>query len=342
MGAGRLILVPQLPVELRYQEWWLPEMVAQLKDTFGEILVLGRGSVYKANRKDFAPKISSLYNELEQMRAFVDYFDVGSSSDDVLLHCDLSFPGLFHSILAHHRPARCVAICHASAKNKHDLFAPIRTKKWAFERAAAAFYDKVLVATQYHARKLNLPNTVVMGALPDPPRRLYEPTPDGVISAWAHRPPSALLDNDRQRRRTFPLVSVARPCRQKVDSAVEGILAKWGNPIYRPPEPWGDWMSYYAFLYDSEYLVITACEETYGYQVVDAVKMGCIPIAPNSCSYRELLPREYLYDTWGSPTEKAKRICQIVMKDLPVPTLRTDNAAQGFWDRLKKELTTWG
>jgi len=46
----------------------------------------------------------------------------------------------------------------------------------------------------------------------------------------------------------------------------------------------------------SKILLITAHEDTFGYQIVDAIINGCVPLARNDLAYPELLPKEYLYN----------------------------------------------
>lgn len=278
MASRRLILVPQYPAKLRYQEWWFTEFPKNYSKYFDEILVLGSNSKLLDEEysgkysKDFSPLKLSIEFELEQIR---EYYDLYLDKDDVLLLNDISFPGFFTNILYFRRPSWTFAICHATSKNRYDFFSSVRFSKWQVEKGYSSIFDGIFVATNYHKRKLGWKNIHVV-RFPNPPF-------------------VGLVDTKIERNRF--LVSVAREYRQKVNKKFERRIEKQlGIKIERPVKL-KDWKDYYSFLADSKFLFITSNEETYGYQVIDAIINGCIPIAPNAFSYPELLPSFLLYDT---------------------------------------------
>lgn len=327
----RLILVPQLPVKMRYQEWWVREFTENLAPHFDEIKVLGctskTGYPMAAKAGGFSVAEYAIQNELDQIHKYMRLGREWGSA--TLLHLDLSYPGIFHSVLAHKKPKRSVVFCHATSLNKLDTFEPIRSAKWDMEKGAAGLYDKVLVATQYHKNKLDdrgfdgcrMFNVRTMGALPYPPKslRVHDNLPSSI--------------------RPIHFASVARPTPQKVDPRVEEQLYKMNNTVTRLAT--NVWEDYYEFLGESQFLIVTSKEETYGYQIVDAVLQGCIPIAPNAYSYPELLPSRLLYNQKRRPEEQALEIIHIAEEEQRNPqpvTLLCEQAAQNFWTNLVKEL----
>jgi len=302
---SRLILVPQYPTRLRYQEWWWREFPKQLKNYFDEVLVLGRnsGPFITASGDTFAPIAISMQFEAQQIK---DYSKLKLRKDDVLLLNDLSFPGLFANVLFHKRPEKCFAICHATSKNAYDYFAKDRRIKYPIEKATAKLFDSVFVATIYHAKKLGWKNIRIF-PFPNPP---FE---------------------GKQRIKEYQVVSVARPGLQKQSKRIEKALAKRGITLIRPEcESWKD---YYTFLAKSKILLITAKEETYGYQIIDAIKNNCIPIAPNRFSYPELLSEEYLYNDQNI-YELIDLMIKIWDENLPVPRLYMQQNADEFYRRI--------
>lgn len=272
---ARLILVPQYPIHLRYSEWWYWYLKERYAAYFDEVIQLGPAvEPYLAAKGTFSDRQAAINFECEQIK---QYLSLSLEKNDVLLLCDLSFPGLFPSILLHKRPNRCFAICHATAKNRYDLFQPVRHIKWPIEQATAQLFDKVFVASRYHHLKLGWPNILITG-LPDPP--INELT--GSL-------------NLTPETKEHVYVSVARPSRQKVNRALEQQFQKRMNTKLQKPKV-SNWQDYYTFLGRSRFLIVTSREETYGYQVVDAILQGCIPIAPEACSYPELLPLRCLYE----------------------------------------------
>ena len=104
-----------------------------------------------------------------------------------------------------------------------------------------------------------------------------------------------------EKKRDF--VCASRPSRQKVTSEIEIMVESvFRDRIYRPK--CNTWEEYYDFLAESKYMITSAKEETFGYQVMDAILADCIPFAPNKFSYPELLPQELLYDSPGDLIDK--------------------------------------
>ena len=306
---GRLILVPQYPTKLRYQEWWWEEFPKQFAKFFSKVIVLdGNGSEgMKAPGSNFAPAAQSVLFEMEQIK---QYLSLKLEKDDILLLNDLSFPGFFSTVLFHKRPSKCFAICHATSKNKYDYFVEMRSVKYPIEKSTARLFDKIFVATKYHADKLNWSNLAIQ-AFPLPPFK------------------GAQLD------KRYDIVSVSRPGKQKRNHQLETQLQyDLHKHIVTPIVT--TWREYYNFLAKSRILLITAKEETYGYQVIDAIANNCIPIAPNALSYPELLSKDYLYNTYN---ELKEIIHTVVHNGLPIPKLLVQDSAQMFYKNIVLEIT---
>lgn len=274
---GHLIFVPQLPITLRYQEWWLKYLPYMYRKYFKKVTVLGNPNETPRRSEPghfsaMAPAVAYEATQIEQ------YINLKLEEDSVLLLADISFPGLFPAVLAHKRPPRAFAVCHATSLSRYDLFYKVRSKKYPLERATAGLFDGIFVATEYHRKKLGWPNLTVV-RFPPPPLSYL-----GVRTRL-----DVPLD---KRPRMF--ASVARVGMQKVTQKLEAEVRKdFGIPVERPNV--SSWNDYYKFLSQTKYLIITAKEETYGYQVIDALLSGTIPIAPNNVSYPELLSPECLY-----------------------------------------------
>jgi hypothetical protein len=226
----------------------------------------------------FSPVDLALDYELCQIRT---YLDLTLEDENVLLLCDLSFPGLFASVLYHKRPSRCFTICHGTSRNKHDYFADCRSSKWSVEGGHSELFEGVFVATEYHRRKLGWSNCHVV-SFPLPRISELGDLHPSIVRAY----------------RPSRIVSVARPGLQKVNLEVEQEIEEMtGSRIVRFHETGGrTWSDYYSFLRDADFLLVSSREETYGYQVIDALSVGTVPIAPRALSYPELLPARCLYE----------------------------------------------
>lgn len=289
--TGRnLIIVPQYPTEMRYQEWWFNVLPKGYASYFDKVIRLSPATLPKDASSDFLSSKAALRFEAQQIDA---YLDLELTDNDILLVCDLSFPGLFPHVLLHKRPRKAFAICHATSINNLDIFHTKAVTKYPIERAVSRLFDKVFVASRYHENKLSEWGNTRVVRLPHP--RLHLMCPSSLFGI---------------NKKTIQFASVARDDPQKVDYELEQVFEQMsGCPIHRFRETGGrSWSDYYRFLAQSKYLLITSREETYGYQVVDALSVGCIPIAPDAFSYPELLPHNCLYEL-GSATD----LCRVVM-----------------------------
>ena len=309
---ARLILVPQYPTKLRYQEWWFTELRHWLSPYFSDVIVLGETctEARPALVQDFAPAFDALDFELKQIR---EYLELPLVEDDVLLLCDISFPGLFPSVLFHKRPNKCFAICHATSKNKYDYYSKVKVSKYPVEQGMAKLFKKVFVGSEYHKKKLKWHN-IEVHPLPLPPGTVRL---DNIDCIKRHR-----------------IVSVARPGVQKRNRRVEKQVERMFKCQIRTPNA-TTWWEYESFLRESMVMLITAREETFGYQVLDAIRCGCIPIAPNKLSYPELLPKEYLY---SNTKELMCIISKALCRELPVPHLLVVERSLNFYDNIAKSM----
>jgi hypothetical protein len=271
---SRLIFVGQYMTKMRYQEWFPDMFHKKLSKYYDDIIMLGfnHNPYYgyycdikneDSNKEMFSPINSAIEFELKQINEFMN---MKIYDDDTLLSLDLSFPGFFSNVLYHKSIKNSYAYCHATSKNHLDYFNPIKFK---CETANSKLYKKVFVATQYHADKLSWENTEIIG-LPKPPFKTYK------------------------EEKIYNIISVARPCAQKITKSIEDEISRDYSDIIR--KECNTWEEYYRFLSMAKVLLITSKEETFGYPVLESIQNNCIPLCPNRCSYPELLPKDYLYN----------------------------------------------
>jgi len=82
-------------------------------------------------------------------------------------------------------------------------------------------------------------------------------------------------------------------------------------------------------------LLITSHEDTFGYQIVDAINNNCIPIARNSLAYPELLQKDYLYD---NQAELFRILDRALWGLLPLPKLKCRDDMKNFYNKIIKEM----
>lgn len=302
---GRLIFVKQYPSKLRYQEFFSYLFPRKFKEQFDEVIELGSAAQLIATSHIgtplFSPVKESILFEQQQTE---DFLNLELRTDDILFLADLSFPGFFSNVLYHKKPAYAFAFCHGTSRNAFDYFCIDRPSKWLIETGHSKLFNKIFVATKYHKKKLGWKNIEVVG-LPDTPF-------DGF-----------------KFEKKYDIISVARPSKQKINLKVEDEIEREFGKIKRAScNTWGE---YYKFLSEGKVLLSTSHEETFGYQILEAIKNNTIPIAPDRFSYPELLPKKYLYKN----SEQLKEIIRLALTGyFEVPTLLNQNLVSSFFDNI--------
>jgi len=308
---SRIIFVPQYPTPNRYQEWWFSKLPYEFEKAGFEVLTLGMeyAEMMSCRRGDiahFAPVRMAIEFETEQVR---EYSALKMNENDILFLADISFPGIFCSALYHYQPPRMFAFCHATSINILDYFEGLSWSKFPVERANSLLFEKVFVGSQYHKDKLQWSNTEVT-YLPFPPFKTF-----------------------KNETKIYDIVSASRPTKQKVDSELENLVeGKFGKIVRKDTYSWEE---YYQFLGQSKVLLISAHEDTFGYQIVDAILNGCIPIARNSLAYPELLAREYLYN---DKNELFGLLDRALWGLLPLPKLKCEKEMKNFYKNIIKTM----
>jgi hypothetical protein len=69
-------------------------------------------------------------------------------------------------------------------------------------------------------------------------------------------------------------------------------------------------------LADSKIVLSTAIQEGWGYAVMKAVTVGCVPVLPNRAVYPELYDEKYLYDSFEDAVNKVYDFLEVYPKDV--------------------------
>jgi len=314
---SRMIYVPMLPTPGRYTAWWHIEFEKMFKEVYGDVIVLGKESIAKSQviRRDLAQFSNIEAAILLEMDQIAEYMDLELRDDDILFLSDLSFPGLFTNAHFHKPfPRRSYAYCHATSKNAYDYFYKTRKLKFKNEINAAKLFRYIFVGSYYHQRKISswnrFTNTKVV-RLPHPPEYIIK-------------------NRINVKSRGNDIISVGRPGIQKNNMKLEKHIEKALNTkivrgVFEDP------IEYSNFLSDSKILFISTKEDTFNYTIMDAIKCGCIPIAPNKLCFPEILDKPYLYND----AEHAIRIIQRVLSNqLPVPRMFCETQVEAFYRRI--------
>lgn len=302
----RLIFVPQYPTPMRYQEWWFSEFPKQFKKYFDEVIVLGSDYIKKveicrSEIKMFSPIHQVIEFENQQINEFLN---LKLKEDDILFLADLSFPGLFSNVL-YHKKIKAFAFVHGTSKNNFDYFSNNRQSKWNVESGHSKLFEKIFVGSQYHKDKLGW-NNIIITRLPFP-----------------------VTINKKDDLKVNNIISVSRPSIQKCNLEIEKyVIKKFGKIKRKTVYNWND---YCSLLSSSKILLSTAKEETFGYQIIDALMCGCIPLAPNKLSYPEILPSSNLYNNINELLDK---IFYILNRKVEIPEILCKKEMDNFYETI--------
>jgi len=306
----RIIFVPQYPSEMRYQEWWLHTFEKKFVSAGYTVITLGAEWIHEKTSNDegmFAPINAAIEFETQQIK---EYMELEIKPDDILFLADLSFPDIFCNVLFHKQCSKMFAFCHATSLNKFDYFEKVVKAKFPVETAHSEMFDKVFVGSKYHQSKLYGWDNTVVTYLPFPP-----------------------ISSSQIREKSYDIMSASRPTKQKVDIELEVEVTRQFGQINRPMA--NTWEEYYDNLARSKCLLITAHEDTFGYQIVDAILNNCIPIARKGLAYPELLDKKYLYN---NKEELLLRVYQAINNKITVPELKCKKQMKEFYTNIISEM----
>jgi hypothetical protein len=274
-------VVNQLPQGDRYTDWWYQMFLSHT-----DLFVLGRGYTTLSYREQsyntFANLDEAVRYEADQIVALLQIGGVRN-----VLIADLSFPGLISAaipvIKLKLNEVKFHGILHAGSYCNGDIFSRSEHKA-ELERIAIAQCENVFVATEYHKHKVSnalgvdSEKLVVLGGMP-----------------------------------FFP-IPVMRPNSGKKPILVVGRREQASGVKIRGAEYHYDLLPRWEFLdklSSYQVVVIDKIEETFGYTALEALAVGCIPLAPKRYAYLELLPEELLYENG----DHLKQLVKDVLKD---------------------------
>ena len=285
----RIVWLPLEPFPLRYTEQWYSWFPREFNrwgvnyiQVNGQPLTSGieLGSVLDA--------YGTTYYKMQQISKLIALMRLGKvTSNDVLLFADLWYPGIealkYISCLGGQRP-KIVGILHAGTYDSNDFTYRTGMRPWGhlLEAAWLGIFDRIFVATGYHKRlilrnhQVNHDKIVVTG-LPFYPDELqkYATKEKEDIVVFPHR-----LDPEKQ------------PGEFDAMAKLVGLpKVKWlkSFDICHTKE------DYYQLLGKARVAISLALQETFGYAMLEATALGCLPLVPNRLSYPELYSETFVY-----------------------------------------------
>lgn len=307
-------IVPMLPVKMRYSAWWNTFFLHKLRDVFKGQRAVTMAMACGRPYENFDNSTQFFNAQLDWELDWLHWLhNLDLQPTDVVLVLDCATPGLIGSYLHTRKPCPFLGICHGTSFNRHDIFPDTRN---LFDLSILSAYDRVLVASEYHRAKLlniqlgihdlHRDQVINMGALPDMPEELIY---DVAKPPFCQRDHVCIVDrNTPQKRDMKALHILANKLLNEPVHDAKGQAYSFGvADIHGTTHSWNEYLTRLA---QFKFMVVTAQEETYGYQVHDAMSVGTIPIVPNDCAYPESVPQNFTYTrfTLDNSEQNALRI----------------------------------
>ena len=295
-----LFVVPIESYDSRYTEqWnrWFPSYLRRAGIPFA--VVEGSSSVAPVDRQEVLDPYGTHLFKFKQLYRLVQMIRDGAIGDgDVLLFHTLWFTGI--DALQYlrdltHRTFKITGVLHAGAYDPWDFRARYGMTSWAhpLECAWLSFVDRIFVATDFHRRLL-------LAGVPVDPRKVFVtglPLLRSEITAGRE-------GQQRERRIIFP----HRDVPEKAPEIVGRLRRIFGDStVVRTRDVCDSKAQYYDLLATSRVCVSDSYQETFGYAMLEAGALGCIPVVPRRLCYPEMYPEPFLFETEDELIARVRR-----------------------------------
>lgn len=301
-------ILPQKPVEIRYQQEWFDylvnykEKLEKTNDIELDIIydkkLLNKESV--KNKSDF---FDNLNDSIKWETRQIEILFKKLSSYHALFFLDISFTGLYTSIIPLIKLVnpniKLYGFCHATSLNKSDIFKNTRRLKWKLEKYVIDSFDQIFVSTEYHKNKL-----IKRG-------RLNSKYKNKITVTYGLPIGDSLFKNTRTKQENY-IVIPSRINKQKLSQFKKEILKKKLESIgYKVIETYSvckTRQDYVNTLKKSKAVVVISNEDTFGYPLAEATVCNIPCFANRSCCYPEILTEDSLFSDFDELVSKIKSI----------------------------------
>lgn len=294
-----LFIVPIESYDLRYTEqWnrWFPAATEALDIPSVYFSVPEEGRT-ELGAEVLSPIRTNQYRA-RQIDQILELFERDEVKDgDTFLFHTLWFPGL--ETLAYIRDTlgirfRIAAVLHAGSYDPWDFRARAGMDPWSapLEAAWLAIADTVILASEFHRE-------MVLSTRPVDPAKL-EVTGLPFSSQEVREGREALIASKRDII-AFP----HRPTAEKSPDLIPLLRGEFGEEkVLLTREHSSSKAEYLDLLASAAVCVSDSLQETFGYSMLEAAALGCIPLVPDRLCYREMYPERYRFGSRAELLEK--------------------------------------
>ncbi len=278
------LIVPQLKIKGRFEEWW-PEVWHRelLRLGIDHEILLKDHEATDRDRNCFTNVRESILFELTVLKELYSRVREG----DVVFFFDLDFPGFSLPMsyllkLKTHGKVVVGGILHGAYFNCGDIWHNFNRNN--FMKALFDIVDKIFVGSKYFYNKLinNLSDNINEREMMK--RKLVK----HFLPYYPRNPKISNKEN---------YVFIYGKNKPKLSKELQKIGFKVISGILNPSD-------YINVLKKAKFLVSLRDCETFGYTIIEAMDYGVIPILPNKFSYPELVYSKLLYTSVDEIVDK--------------------------------------
>jgi hypothetical protein len=293
----KVFYVPIEVIPNRYTADWPEQFQHEFVTSGIDYVIVGDIETHAIETGSVLDAYATNTYKLKQLDQLIKFIKDGEVEDgDCILIADGWFPGieaLFYIRAMTKKEFYIASIFHAGSYDPYDFVSRNGMRHWAQHQELAWFngVDIVFVATQFHKDLLVLNSKdfdhtkVIVTGLPFYAKQLQAQYPVAEkenICVFPHR-----LESEKQPE-LFDAMAKQLKKQHKGWAFVKTVEATTSREAY------------FNLLAKAKIAVSFAQQETFGYSILEAMALGCVPIVPNALSYRETVPREYRYRSSAS------------------------------------------
>jgi len=296
-----MIILPQLPSQNRYTEFWIEMWERELKKLSVPFSMIGEKEVSSLERSKpfnwFCDTKKAIRYELSQIISLLDHVE----EDGKILWLDASFPGFSvnaSQLMKRMNPnLKIFAYVHAGSWCRGDIWSTVKSKEQT-ELGTLSVFDKIFVSTFYHKKlmesSLDFNSYSLMKELKDKIKIVGIPyyTKDipKIVRNNSVKKPKILIIGRREQSDT-----------DMMDRYIKNVGTRWEIV----DKAFDSRLDYLKELSTCKLAVSFKTEETFGLSTLDALSLGTFPLCPNRCAYLEVLDNpKFLYQNEQSLMEK--------------------------------------
>ncbi len=293
----KIIYIPIEPYDRRYTRDWItdfPEKFEKMNQDY-ETIVGERIDTGGLNEDTVLDPCGTNYYKLSQLNKVIQKIHNKEIIDnDVIFFADLWFPGiesLFYIRNMLKVNFKIAGILHAGTWDKADFTCRYGMREWAnnFEKSLLDGVDDIFVATEFHNylilqdKGFKYQHKIHITGIPFYAKELkkkYDNKEKKNYVIFPHRiapekHPEMFEETEKLFKEMYPEMNV-----EFINTMDRCKTSK----------------SYFELLAESKIVVSFADQETFGYSVLEAAALGCVPIVPNILSYTETIRRPFRFN----------------------------------------------